>query len=110
MKELMKKYAEIRKEIEAVEAAALKRVQELEAEAAAALAAEKGGIVADIRRLVAEYNLTARDLFGARRKRQDPIPAKYLDPASGATWSGRGRAPAWIAGKKRERFLISPEG
>ncbi|WP_234775318.1 H-NS family nucleoid-associated regulatory protein [Paraburkholderia tropica] len=31
----------------------------------------------------------------------------YPDPKSGATWSGRGRAPAWIASAKdRTRFLI----
>lgn len=32
-------------------------------------------------------------------------PAMYRDPLSGATWSGRGRAPAWI-GSDRARFLI----
>ncbi|WP_027802223.1 H-NS histone family protein [Paraburkholderia dilworthii] len=36
-----------------------------------------------------------------------PQPALYRDPKSGATWSGRGRAPAWIAdAKERSRFLI----
>ncbi|MFM0198153.1 H-NS family nucleoid-associated regulatory protein [Paraburkholderia strydomiana] len=36
-----------------------------------------------------------------------PQPAKYRDPKSGATWSGRGPAPAWLAGAKdRSRFLI----
>jgi DNA-binding protein H-NS len=35
-------------------------------------------------------------------------PALYRDPKSGATWSGRGRAPAWIANAKdRTRFLIA---
>ncbi|MDP1329472.1 H-NS family nucleoid-associated regulatory protein, partial [Klebsiella pneumoniae] len=33
------------------------------------------------------------------------VPPKYRDPKTGATWSGRGRAPAWI-GKNRDRFLI----
>jgi DNA-binding protein H-NS len=33
--------------------------------------------------------------------------AKYLDPKTGATWSGRGRAPAWLAGARdRSKFLI----
>ena|SRR5260370_2069044 len=37
-----------------------------------------------------------------------PQPAKYLDPKSGATWSGRGPAPAWLAAAKdRTRFLIA---
>jgi DNA-binding protein H-NS len=36
-----------------------------------------------------------------------PQPAKYRDPNSGATWSGRGRAPEWLASAKdRTRFLI----
>jgi DNA-binding protein H-NS len=36
-----------------------------------------------------------------------PQPAMYQDPKSGATWSGRGRAPAWIANvKDRSKFLI----
>ncbi|MBC8748641.1 DNA-binding protein H-NS [Paraburkholderia sp. WC7.3g] len=34
-------------------------------------------------------------------------PPKYLDPKSGATWSGRGPAPAWLASvKDRSKFLI----
>jgi DNA-binding protein H-NS len=42
----------------------------------------------------------------ARTKAQ-PVAAKYVDPKSGATWSGRGRAPAWIKDvKDRSRFLI----
>ncbi|WP_408504307.1 H-NS family nucleoid-associated regulatory protein [Paraburkholderia sediminicola] len=37
-----------------------------------------------------------------------PQPAMYQDPKSGATWSGRGRAPAWIANvKDRSKFLIA---
>ncbi|WP_322048703.1 H-NS family nucleoid-associated regulatory protein [Paraburkholderia sp. J67] len=40
-----------------------------------------------------------------------PQPAKYQDPKSGATWSGRGRAPAWIAGAKDlTKFLIGEAG
>lgn len=36
-----------------------------------------------------------------------PQPALYRDPKSGATWSGRGRAPAWLATvKERSKFLI----
>jgi DNA-binding protein H-NS len=33
--------------------------------------------------------------------------AKYRDPASGKTWTGRGKPPLWIAGvEDREPFLI----
>uniref|UniRef100_UPI00158AD6B2 H-NS family nucleoid-associated regulatory protein n=1 Tax=Burkholderia anthina TaxID=179879 RepID=UPI00158AD6B2 len=40
-----------------------------------------------------------------------PQPALYRDPKSGATWSGRGRAPAWLASvKDRSKFLIAGAG
>jgi len=40
-----------------------------------------------------------------------PQPAKYRDPKSGATWSGRGPAPAWLAGANdRTKFLIDASG
>jgi DNA-binding protein H-NS len=43
----------------------------------------------------------------SRGQRKGPQPAKYLDPKSGATWSGRGPAPAWLAAvKDRTRFLV----
>jgi len=36
------------------------------------------------------------------------LPPLYRDPKTGATWSGRGRAPAWLAGAKdRSKFLIA---
>src|SRR5471032_3552488 len=46
---------------------------------------------------------------GAHRgQRTGPQPAKYLDPKTGATWSGKGPAPAWLAAAKdRTRFLIA---
>src|SRR5258708_315507 len=46
-----------------------------------------------------------------RGQRTGPQPAKYLDPKSGATWSGRGPAPAWLAAAKdRTKFLIAGAG
>jgi DNA-binding protein H-NS len=40
-------------------------------------------------------------------QRKGPQQAKYRDPKSGATWSGRGPAPAWLASAKdRSKFLI----
>ena len=39
---------------------------------------------------------------------QGSLPPLYRDPKTGATWSGRGRAPAWLAGAKdRSKFLIA---
>jgi DNA-binding protein H-NS len=78
----------------------------------AARAAEFQAIVDDIRAKVSEYGITEKDIFGSRRGRPAkpktaPVAAKYRDPKTGATWSGRGRAPAWIKdAKNRGRFLI----
>ena len=40
-----------------------------------------------------------------------PVAPKYRHPESGETWSGRGKAPRWLAaaeaeGKARDSFLI----
>ncbi|MEX3930060.1 H-NS family nucleoid-associated regulatory protein [Paraburkholderia sp. BR10936] len=51
---------------------------------------------------------TAQKTPKAGRYVRGPQPALYADPKTGATWSGRGRAPAWIANAKdRTKFLIS---
>lgn len=86
----------------------------LEAQTAAARAAEFEEVLADIRVKVVDYGFTERDIFGRRRAARTisssgVVPARYHDPKTGATWSGRGQAPGWIKdAKNRERFLISP--
>ncbi|MGA4332484.1 H-NS family nucleoid-associated regulatory protein [Ralstonia nicotianae] len=80
----------------------------LEEQLEAARAAEVAAVIEQLRQVVAEYGLTAEDIgFSSKaKKRKGPVvAAKYMDPKTGATWSGRGRAPAWI-GKNRDRFLI----
>jgi DNA-binding protein H-NS len=53
-----------------------------------------------------EYGISLEELLGRKSQAQEPVvEAKYRDPASGATWSGRGRVPHWIAGKNRDEFL-----
>jgi DNA-binding protein H-NS len=42
---------------------------------------------------------------------QGKQPAQYLNAKTGATWSGRGRAPAWLANvRDRTKFLIDANG
>ncbi|MEK6295969.1 MAG: H-NS histone family protein [Paraburkholderia tropica] len=90
------------------------RIAELEEQAAIARASEVAEVLADIRAKVAEFGLTVEDVFGeslslgASKKRvHEPLPPKYRDPVTGATWSGRGRAPSWIANvTNRDRFLL----
>ncbi|RQS62538.1 H-NS histone family protein [Burkholderia sp. Bp8963] len=78
----------------------------------AARIAELEAVIADIREKVAEYGITAEQIFGRQRVGKGKtvgahVAAKYQNPKTGETWSGRGRAPAWIKDvKNRTRFLI----
>ncbi|RQQ44615.1 H-NS histone family protein [Burkholderia stagnalis] len=94
--------------------------QELKAKAEAlarqaeeARLAELENVIQEVRARVAEYGLTPEQIFGRRRgigkariAKSSAVEPKYRDPKTGATWSGRGREPQWIKGKRRERFLI----
>ncbi|WP_028215402.1 H-NS histone family protein [Paraburkholderia mimosarum] len=87
------------------------QLAKLENEAAAVRQQEYDAVLTDIRAKVVEFGYTERDIFGSRRGRprlsHAVSAAKYRDPASGATWSGRGRAPNWIRdARNRDRFLI----
>lgn len=65
--------------------------------------------VAKVRAIIADYGLTELDVFGKARKpvsERKPVEVKYRDPETGQTWTGRGRAPVWIAGKDRAAFSI----
>ncbi|MDR6504172.1 DNA-binding protein H-NS [Burkholderia ambifaria] len=73
--------------------------------------AELDSVINTIRDQIAEYGIAPEQLFGRRRatasSTRAPIAPKYRDPKTGATWSGRGKAPQWIANaKNRDRFLI----
>lgn len=88
------------------------QIAKLQAQADDARRTEVGNVIAEIRQKIAEYGLSAHDLGfaeAARRGRppkKAPLPPKFRDPKSGATWSGRGKPPNWIVGKNRDRFLI----
>ena len=75
---------------------------------------EISAAVAKVREIVAEYGLTAQDVFPGRAGRASSgtkavskVAAKYRDPATGQTWTGRGKAPKWIEGKDRQQFVIA---
>ncbi|OJA94313.1 H-NS histone family protein [Burkholderia ubonensis] len=88
------------------------QIEVLQAQAEWVRLEEKKAAVSRIREAIALYDLTPGDLFGdlprkpRRRAKRGPVPPKYRDPQSGATWSGRGREPLWINGQSREQFLI----
>lgn len=87
----------------------LQQKAELDARIAEVMKTEKAGAVTEIRTLVQQYQLTEQDVFptrGAKPKGSVGEP-KYRDPATGSTWTGRGKPPNWIAGKDRNEFVIA---
>ncbi|WP_269467303.1 H-NS histone family protein [Paraburkholderia dokdonensis] len=76
---------------------------------------QKHGLsVADIERFVGKRRgrkpgvKAANGAAKAPHPNAHPVAPKYADPKTGATWTGRGRAPAWIRDvKNRSKFLIA---
>lgn len=77
---------------------------------------ETSHAVAEVQKLISDFSLTPQDIFPSGRTRSatggsstkgSKVAAKYRDPATGATWTGRGKAPRWIQGQDREPFVIS---
>jgi len=98
----------------------MQQAAELQRQAEEARKQELAAVIAEIKAKIAEHHLSAADLgfhgragsaARARDGRGNAAP-KYRDPASGATWSGRGRKPRWLeeaikAGHSADRFLIA---
>lgn len=88
----------------------LKQREALQKQIDAAKEQEISGAIDKVRAIIAEYSLTPEQVFsrsnGKKDPKRGPKPAKYRDPASGATWSGMGREPLWMKGQSREHFLI----
>ncbi|SRR5258708_5827214 len=68
----------------------------------------KSGRVTGKAKAAVKTSSAARAVAG-KGQRKGPQPAMYRDPKSGATWSGRGRAPGWL-GADRSKFLIDGAG
>lgn len=81
-------------------------------QAEAARRAEIAAVVAEIQARMKEYGITLADLKGGtKNKKSGAVAAKYRNPATGDSWSGRGRAPKWLAeemakGRSKDAFLI----
>jgi len=89
------------------------KIEELKAQAEQVKAEEKSQSIAMAKTMISAYGITARDLGldKAPKGKTGPklgnkIAAKYRDPASGATWSGRGKTPRWINGADRSQYAI----
>jgi DNA-binding protein H-NS len=107
------------------------KLKKLQAQADVLIARKAQAAVDQIRELMLKHGLTTADIeaqakarraarglngsagtgrgrpAGANKAARATAPAKYRDHKTGATWTGHGRAPGWIAGvKDRTVFLI----
>ncbi|ADG18438.1 histone family protein nucleoid-structuring protein H-NS [Paraburkholderia atlantica] len=107
------------------------KLKKLQAQADVLIARKAQAAVDQIRELMLKHGLTTADIeaqakarrvarglngnagtgrgrpAGASKAAKSATPAKYRDHRTGATWTGHGRAPGWIAGvKDRTVFLI----
>jgi DNA-binding protein H-NS len=88
----------------------------LEKKIAEAQRTAKADAIAKVKALMAEYGLTAADLAGKAMPgpKAEPgkkVAAKYRDPATGQTWTGRGLKPKWLqaalsGGKSLDDFAL----
>jgi DNA-binding protein H-NS len=98
-----------------------KQIAQLEKKAADLRKVEVSKAVANIREQMAQYELTVEDIAPVKSSAKGKAPtrspkvkvgkpAKYMDPKTGKTWTGHGKAPAWIAVAtkkgRRDDFLI----
>lgn len=92
------------------------QIEELKKKAEQVRRDELHAVIQGIKRQMAEYGLTVEDLGGSsrggKRRSHRSVAAKYHDPASGQSWSGRGKTPRWLvdaerAGKPRSTFAVS---
>lgn len=61
---------------------------------------EIAAVIAEIKAKMAEYGISLQDLGGGTRRRGRGKATvgqpKYRDPATGETWTGKGRKPKWL--------------
>lgn len=69
---------------------------------------EQQAAIEHVRQVMNFFNLVPNQLRVDRRGTYNtrPVEMKYQDPITGATWSGRGRAPSWIRNRSYNDFLV----
>lgn len=92
------------------------QIDELKKKAEQVRRDELSAVMQDIKQKMAEYGITLEDLGastrGGKRRNGRTVAAKYRDPITGKSWTGRGKTPRWLveaesAGKPRSAFYIA---
>lgn len=94
----------------------LNQIENLKQQAEDARKQEMATAISEIKHIMSQFGISPADLGfsgrgGKSKGKGSTVAAKYRDPASGKTWSGRGRRPAWVvaaesAGNSLDSFKI----
>jgi len=87
------------KELLAQKAALEEQIDRIRAE-------ERKNALASAIELITTFGLTSEELFPIKKATSKSVAVKYRDPQTGQTWSGRGRAPKWLDGHKKDDFKV----
>lgn len=82
------------------------RKRELDKTIEQARRAESTQALETIKELIATFGFTAQQVFPYQSTEKKKAPAKYYDPESGNSWTGRGKVPKWLEGKDRSQYEI----
>ncbi len=106
-----------------------KEIEKLQKQAQVLQTKSRKPVISSLVRTMKEYDISPDELAAAYGKVKSsakagrpakstkaagvkkPVAPKYRHPASGATWTGRGKAPLWVVeaeknGQSRQQFLI----
>jgi DNA-binding protein H-NS len=70
---------------------------------------EKQAKLEQLAKDVQAYDISELELLRAAgfiKPKRTPVKAKFYNPETGQTWSGRGQRPKWIAGKNLDDYRI----
>lgn len=67
---------------------------------------ERSTVIDQVKSLVLMHGLTEKDVFAGKTSKFGKSKVKYRDPATGKTWTGRGRNPTWFDSSRESEFLI----
>jgi DNA-binding protein H-NS len=92
-------------------------IARLEAEAERVRRFELPTVIGEVNLLIERYQLTEAMIFGTAHSGAPGTPKtvmvpKYVDQATGNTWTGRGKRPSWLsaalkAGTLAENLLVN---
>lgn len=92
----------------------MNQISELQKQAEVLRRQELAEVISEVKAKIAEFGLSAAELGLSTKsatRTGKTVAAKYRNPATGETWTGRGRMPKWIQtaesqGHKKEDYLI----